>query len=468
MSGDRKAPIGAIWVLCALAWGAFLARVVVPAARNPNTDGFAAYYTEARVLLEDHRDLPRVYDDAWFQQRIDRFFGAHVLDLIHAQPPAMSLILAPLAWLPPAPARALWIAASVLLWLAGLALLIDGLRLGASGVGRIPPLVPLSAIATIYTPLADNLRRGQSYTLLFFLLAAALRALLRPPQRRPWLGGVPLGLMLWLKSAGAWLWPLLAVARRKRALLAAAATVVAGAVLASPLTGWAVWRIFVLDYRWLRAQRTFSVTAYQTVTSLTRHLCVLDSVWNPAPVVDLPRLASALSLLITAAIFVESARVGRLGSAAVEDRALTLGLFVAPMAALSPLAEGYHYVLTFPAIVIAGWWFLRAPAAAPRLWSLLACVALICVPQAVYGSPRLGRGWLALLAYPRVYGALGLWAWLRRALRRRADEPSRPDTAPATEPPLRAAARADPPARPAAGHPSVSSGTRPAGSARRR
>jgi hypothetical protein len=412
-----RAQTGAVWILCALAWALFLSRVVVPAARNPNTDGFAAYYTEARVLIEDHRDLPRVYDDAWFQDRIDRLFERHVIDVIHALPPTMSLILAPLAWLPPATARAIWIAVNVLLWVAGLAVLLSALQMQSAAV---PPLVVLSSMATIYTPLADNLRRGQGYVLMFFLLCLALRSLLGGGERKRWSGGVPLGLMMLLKGVGAWLWPLLAIGRRGRLVLAGAATVVVGAALASPVTGWQAWRLYVLEYHWMLSNPTSHVTGYQTLTSLFGHLLVFDAAWNPAPVAHRPVLAAVLTALVTTAAFIQSVRVQRLGAPGEEDRALTVGLFVSLMVSVAPLAEGYHYVLVFPAIVIAFWWLARVPHTRGRLWSLVACVALICVPQWLYGSPRLDRGWLALLAYPRLYGAFGLWAWHGRALTRSA------------------------------------------------
>jgi hypothetical protein len=45
------------------------------------------------------------------------------------------------------------------------------------------------------------------------------------------------------------------------------------------------------------------------------------------------------------------------------------------------------------------------------------CTTLICVPQAFYGAPYLREGFAALLAYPRLYGSLALWAVLAHALR---------------------------------------------------
>jgi hypothetical protein len=60
------------WAACSLAIAIFVVRVVVPAAANPYTNGFATCYVESRILFEDPRQLRRIYEDDWFQQQVDR------------------------------------------------------------------------------------------------------------------------------------------------------------------------------------------------------------------------------------------------------------------------------------------------------------------------------------------------------------------------------------------------------------
>jgi hypothetical protein len=399
------------YAACAGALALFTVRVVVPAASSPDTVGFVAYYTEARVLLESPRDLPRVYDQAWLQARIDRWFGRHVPDLIQAMPPTMSLMLLPVAWLPPSGARVAWVLISVGLWIAGLAALANGL--GLRPVAGVPPVVGLAGLTSAYAPLADNLRQGQGYALLFFFLCLLVRGLLRPGQRLA--TGVPLGLMLVVKSAGLWLVAELAAARRWRVLLGAAAGALAVALAASPAVGPAGWRRFLDGFGWLAANRASHVTAYQTLTSFWGHLLAPDPVWNPGAVADLPRLARVLTLATTVALLVASARLQRWPERDTDALALTVGMLVSLVVSVAPLAEGHQYLLVLPALVIAWWWVARRRLP-PRAWlPLAACTGLLCVPFRFYGSPRLANGWLALLAYPRLYGALGLWAWLARA-----------------------------------------------------
>jgi hypothetical protein len=298
---------------------------------------------------------------------------------------------------------------------AGLAVLANGL--GIRSLYGVPAFVWLTAAATPYKPMADTLKRGQGYALMFLLLCLAVRAMLRPTRRRAWTGGVCLGLMLALKSAGLWLYPVLAAAKQWRILSGAAAALAAAVLAGAALAGWELWPIYVdRALHWIATEPSNHVTAYQTVPSLAGHLFVFHPVWNPTPVRHLPVLAAAIPLLVMGCVFGISAWRQRLGSERLDERALTLGMFVAPMVAMAPIGEGYHYVMIFPAVLIGWWWALRTDAS-KRSWLLMAaCTALICAPQRYYSSQHLRAGWAALLAYPRAYGALMLWGMLAHAL----------------------------------------------------
>jgi hypothetical protein len=406
------------WAFCAIALGLFLACVVVPAAKNPYTVGFITLYAESRILRERPRELARIYDDPWFQERIDAFFGRHIVEIAHAQPPTMSLMLGPLGWTSPHTARALWIGASTLLWLAGLALLASALRIRS--MAGVPAVVGLAALGTIYGPLLANMERGQGYVLLFFLLCLLVWGLLRAEGRRAWRAGIPLGLALVLKSAGLWLCPLLLVARQWRVLLGAAAAALVVALCFTPIVGWQVWPTYVRDAQhFFATEPTNHVAAYQTVSSLAGHLFIREAPWNPSPLAHLPLLARSLTWLVAAGAFLISFRFQRLASDRLEDRALTLGMFIALITPMAPIGEAYHYMLILPAVVIAWWWAVCAPASWRSRILLAVFTLLLCAPQRYYDSPRLRDGGAALLAYPLVYGAFGLWGWLIQALRAR-------------------------------------------------
>jgi len=403
------------WAACACLLGLYAWVVVRPAAANPYTNGFATLYTESRILIESPGDLRRLYEDDWFQQQIDRCLGRHVQDIAQGQPPTMSLMLAPIAWLGPARARLVWIVLSTLFCVAGLAVLADGLRIRS--LYGVPAFVWLTAAATPYKPIADTLKRGQGYALMFLLLCLAVRSMLQPTRRRAWVGGVCLGLMFALKSAGLWMYPLVAAAKRWRVLSGAVAALAAAVLAGAALAGWQIWPLYaVRALRWVATDPSNHVTAYQTVPSLAGHLFVFHPVWNPAPVGHWPALATGLPLLVMGIVFGISVRRQRLRSEWLDERALTLGMFVAPLVAMAPIGEGYHYVMILPAVLIGWWWVLRT-GASRRMWLLMAvCTVLICAPQRYYSSEHLRAGWMALLAYPRAYGSLMLWGLLAHAL----------------------------------------------------
>lgn len=418
-----------VHVLCCAALVAYALFAIVPACTQPNTNGFAAYFTASRILLDRPEELENVYDNAWFQANLDASGFVHVRDIYNTQPPTMSLLMAPVAWMSPARARRVWVLFNVALWIAGLGLLARSLRLfdGRSASHR---LLVLSALTTAYSPIRDNLRYGQCYTLLFFLLCLVFFLALRPGSRSAFAAGVPLGLMLVFKTAGIWLWPLLLLSRRWRVILGATATALAVVVLASPLVGWPAWRAYFHELPRLAVEPSRYVTAYQTVTSLAGHLFVFDSRWNPGPVVHMPALSTFIDLLAGGVALVVSLRAQRVDSRDPGERALSLGMFTSLIVSMAPVAQGYHYVLVLPSLVVAVWWAARERVG-PRSWGVLGASALLLTtPLHFVASRSLQTGWLAVLAYPRVYGAFILWGWSVHALGRRHLQPESPPAQP--------------------------------------
>ena len=398
--------------------------VVAPACRKPNTNGFAAYYTASRILLETPRELRRAYDDPWFQERIDAFGFTRVRD-VYFQPPTMSLMLAPIAWMSPPRARIGWIICSFVFWWSGLALLVK--TLSRTGAGPVAPWLRLVALTTVYVPLADNFRQGQGYSLLFLLLCAVLYLAQDPNPRRTWRAGVPLGFMLVLKMAGLWFWPFLLAARRWGVLLTAAVTALAVALFAAPAVDGEAWRRYFHELPRLASDPVRYVTGYQTVTSLMGHLFVFDARWNPTPVANRPQLAIGLAVVATAVALIVSARLQRIASEDRDARALSWGLLTALCVSLAPIAESYHYLLVLPAVVVALWWASERRVSRISWALLLLAILLLITPVRLYDSRHFQAGWRALLAYPRLYGAFVLWGWLGRSLRQHEENHSRPN-----------------------------------------
>ena len=89
---------------------------------------------------------------------------------------------------------------------------------------------------------------------------------------------------------------------------------------------------------------------------------------------------------------------------------------------LAPIAEQYHYLTAAPALIVAGVEWHRLGRRFP-LGALLALAALLMFWPLSYKDPRVAAGWLAVLAYPRLWGGLLLWVGLY-GLARRMPEPA--------------------------------------------
>jgi hypothetical protein len=407
-----------LWSVVGVALALYTALVALPATRT--NSGFASYYTAAYVLAHEPGSMPRVYDDAWFAAKLNQVALPGIYDVFLYNPPTMSLILLPLVGLGPAAVRLIWPLLGLPLLLGGLMLLARALALPARwGLWVLPA-------GLLYAPVAENILAGQVYLLLFFLLCVAFWALAertppagdvaQPVRATPALSaGLALGLMLVLKTAGAWLWPLLLVGRRWRALGWAAVCAVGVALVTLPWIGAATWRMYLVQMSGVGRDPKRYVTAYQTVTSLFGHTLAFDARWSPAPITNLPGLASALTLAVTLAALVLSAWWARLDDERRAVRVLSLALCMVLIVANAPFAEGYHYTLALPALLTALWWAWHVRASRP-MWAALALAGLLIGAPLPYKAPRVQAGWMALLAYPRVYGAYLLWGWIAWAL----------------------------------------------------
>jgi hypothetical protein len=392
----------------------YLSVRVIPTAQT-HIGTFAAYYTSAYILAHMPQQISHAYDTDWFAAQFPAAGIYDASDVFSNQPPTMALIVLPLLSLPPVPARLVWSVISMLILLGGLMVLARSLNLSVLwGIWAAP-------FCILYAPLRENFSLGQAYLLLFLSLCILFWAIVAPWREKSQksvtqaVAGVALGLMLIVKTALVWLWPLLLLARRWRLLLCAVATTLAVALLTLPWIGLEAWRIYVTQLPTLATDPIRYVTAYQTVTSLLGHLLVYDARWNPGSVADWPLAAQGLTLIVQLSTLAYTAARAQLNDTRHEIRALSLAFAAALSTANAPVGEGYHYIAVLPSLLVAGWYAWEAKLSW-RAWAVLVAAAALLGTQLPYKSPQLMAGWLALLAYPRVYGAYLLWGWLGWAL----------------------------------------------------
>ena len=372
----------------------FLTRTVLPSSKMI-THGFAAYYTASRLVLEN-RGGSIFYDDKAFQAQVEEKTSGQASDIFWANPPTMALMFIPLAAFSVGDARFVWTFLSLILLI--LAVTISGLVIFTTTF-REHEFYLSASIFFLSAPVAKNFELGQVYIFLLFLYASALLAL---HFKLDWLAGFLLAMALALKASGLPLLVLLAL-RGKWGMIMWTFLALAGLTFLSiPLVGNSTWLTYLLNVLpTFLADPVIAVTAYQTVPGFVRHLFTYDPVWNPTPLLDWPTFASLVSVFLTVALIGIAGWYSRRTSL---EWTFCIGLLLSLI--LVPVAEQHHYAVLFPVFLLA----VNSPSV-PK-WLLFIAAALIASPLE-YMNSDLTSGWRALLAYPRLYGAILLFFLLQ-------------------------------------------------------
>lgn len=371
----------------------FVWHSVIPAAREL-THGFAAYYTGARLVT---RGTPavRVYDEAWFADRVAEATAGRVRDIYLATPPACLVVWQPLASLPIETARAVWTWLNVGLLGAAAWVIARGLGLRRWSSGW----VGLLALLTLSAPIREQVWLGQMYVLLLLVHALGWRAFSRGQDL---LAGLAVGFAWALKLSG---WPLGLVMlgqRRWRALGWTALAATGVMLVTLPLVGIEAWlEDLLVKVPAVIGSPAGAVSAYQTTASFWQRLFRFDPVYNRNPLVDVPGLAVVLTAATGAAACCALVFPRR-----SPGTAFLGGLALSEL--LSPAAEQYHYVLVL--LPLAALWARMGRSRSPaRLALALAATFLVCWPLSYKGA---ASGWQVLTLYPRLLGGWLTWSTL--------------------------------------------------------
>jgi hypothetical protein len=379
----------ALWLIV-LGLGLRFAYLAVDGARR-SSHGFVAAYTASRLLLEGE-DPAMFYDDAWFKQQVRRFEPA-IAD-IYINPPPLAWLTLPLAPLPYRTARIVWTILNVVIAAATAVYLLR--RLAFTGRER----AAFIAIWLLYQPLLANFHLGQLYLVLLALLVLAWHGYREGNGR---LLGIALGLLFAFKLAGLFLWLLLLLQRQWRALAWGVATILIVTLLSLPWLGVAAWQGHLETVLRSGSHPSQAVTAYQTIHSFFHHLFSYHDFWNPAPLLVAPALATWLARLAYLVLIGFSIRL-----ALRPPPDLAWSAFVVLGVIVSPWALDYHYALLLLPMALVAARLRQQPRWWP--WLLLAAAVYLTGADLPYRSPTVAGGFWALLAYPKLYGALLLWA----------------------------------------------------------
>jgi YVTN family beta-propeller protein len=375
------------------------------------TGGFPTVYTAARLWLSGARGY-NLQDWNWFR-RESAALGFTSTDVFWGNPPALALLLTPLAWLPPAQARLAWTVVSLVMWFAGVEWLRRTVapardRLSAWTVG-----LSLAAFAALYDPFTANLHLAQIYTVLFFFESAACVLWLKGS---PFGAGLCAGTALALKGYGL---PLLALAlfrRDRRLLIGAAASLIVLAGLASLRLGAGSWIDFLAVHLSDRSFSGTTVPALQTIRSFVGVAAL--SVYHPGgtpPVLGKTAdvTLSVLSVVLQLILVLRLARnheagdpVQRNGTGVSPPPPRALAACIAAGLIFSPHAENHAYCLALACIVLV----------LPTLGRLNLTSAGLLVAGFLLAWPfhfqtrSVVTGLDLLAAYPRLWGTVLLLA----------------------------------------------------------
>jgi hypothetical protein len=380
----KHVEIGVFLILCAY----FCFSALPKAWRTLHTD-FPNYYLTAR-LIRERVDTARAYEWQWIQREKDhRSIDQRVVGLAPITPFSTLLIL-PIAKLPPLMAKHVWIVVNL-----GLLIAVCFLLSSISGLSRWQTGILLGASI----PLQRNLAFGQYYILLLFVLSAACWA---SQRRHACWAGTLVGVAAALK-----IYPILLLLyflRKKewKGVAACVVTLCAAFGISILVLGWGMHRTYLNEVLpWTLHGECLPPynLASQSLSTLLHKLFVYEPQWNPHPAVQAAWLLAVLHPLLQAALMVPAVLwINRRETNADRVALEWSGLLIVALA-ISTIAASYHLtVLIIPVAVLCAY-FLRERKYLGLAWTS------ICFIAAGYPGWRsdVGGGWHSLLAVPRLY-----------------------------------------------------------------
>jgi Glycosyltransferase family 87 len=378
-------------------WGAVLVFSVyfiyhIINSADKTTSGFISYYTASHLLLEGG-NVDQFYGDEWFSSKVNEI-APGIYELYYVNFPTTSLLMLPIANLSYKMARIVWTISNFILLVITIGFIISKFKFTKK-------LIPLIIILfLLFQPLYVNFSLAQVYILVFSLLIFTYYAYITDKQE---LSGVLIGLMFILKTFGIFFWILLLIDKKWKSLLWSFITVITITLISLPWIGISSWGTYLETLGKYFALPTLSVTAYQTIHSFFYHLFVFDSQWNSGPLFNAPVLGILFTMMFS--VFLLGILIYFL--IGQKNKKLSFGAVVILGVILSPASLDYHYLVLILPIMILIQWLLQNKS--NRIWIFLILFYIFIAAKFPYTSPLLSEGWLSIFAYPKLYGALGLF-----------------------------------------------------------
>jgi hypothetical protein len=381
-----------------------IVRGVLPGVSRVDTD-FPNYFTAAKIVA-DGGATQRLYDDSWFQEQMRRYgIGKPEEGKFSPFPPPTALLLVPLAGLGPLAALRVMTGLSVLCLIASIALLA---RILPWSYIESTVFVLLSGYA-----ISGALRLGQPYILVSFSCILGYYARLRGAQV---LAGVCFGLFTPIKYFPVVILAYFACRREWKIVLGGTAAILAIVTLSVGVLGWKIHEIFLSSVLGSHLRGSLSLqdpfsASFQSFDSLFRRLFVFDAAANPRPWLASPALQIIGVAVTKATIFATAiATLVKIARSGVADTVgPSLGILGIVTLLLAPATATYHFTLLWLPVGLLLGHFGRecAPVYARLMLGLYALIGFFPYGHAYRFE---GRGGLTVLAYPRLFLLLAMFA----------------------------------------------------------
>lgn len=364
--------------------------------------GFASYYTASRLLIEGE-NVAEFYNDDWFRIKVEKYVpGVDEVYLVNM--PTTALNLVPIAALDYSTARSIWIIFNLVFLFVTALIIIKQKKFNKVWL-------PLSVLLILlFQPLYANISFAQIYIFILCLLVYAWFAYQSGNEK---LAGVLIGLVFIVKTAAIFIPIVFLIKKKWKALIWFVLTILCLFGLTLPILGLDSWVAYLNKLMKYSSSPTLSVTAYQSVHSFFHHFFFFDEKWNLFPLVHLPFLAKALTILFSVIILI----VTVIGANKINKPDQTFGIFLIISIILNPASIDYHYLIMLIPILISFEWLIGSNS---RLnWSLFIISFVLIAASIPYISPKVTKDLFAIFAYPKLYGALGfLFLYLRAAYKK--------------------------------------------------
>jgi glycosyl transferase family 87 len=376
----------------------------VPAMSKIDSD-FPGYFTAAKIVA-DGGDVERLYDNSWFQDQMRHYqIGKPSQGKFSPFPPPTALLLLPLSPLQPLNALRAMTCVSVLCLVCAIVLLA---RILSWGLIDTAVFILLSGNAV-----SGALRLGQPYILVSLSCVLGYYAYVKG---RPLLAGLCFGLFSPIKYFPVVILAYFAFRKEWKLVLGGATAILAVVLISIGVLGWKIHEDFLSSVLGSHLVANLSMqdpftASFQSFDTLFRRLFLFDAALNPEPWMASPRLQVIGVIITKASIFLAGiATLVKLArSGAVNAAAPSIGLLGILTLLLAPATATYHFVLLWLPVGLLVDYFFRQRASA-RAYFILGTYALIGFFPYRFTAPFEGRGGLTVLAYPRLFLLLAMYA----------------------------------------------------------